>query len=272
MIYLPMLSLALGLLLGLSPQEEPSQEREAPSQEEAEAPEKAPEQGPDVPQKVEVIRFSDKVTVREGATGKETVLLYVNKFALLQEGDEIIQGSGGRTECRFQNQTRIMFFGRTRYRFGPQKQELHVVKVDEFSRLNITVMEDLTLHLPGGTRMEAVHSECYLYKEGNMMRIRNAGPMEIKLNGHLVKEEHKEVPAGHTVSIPLFDPELMDEMEPIVVREVAGIIVKTTGGYRLEERPGFLVISRPTGEEGIASVGGSRIFLLPGERVIYRFP
>ena len=258
----------LGLLLCLSPAGSPQVEllqedtlREVPPE---------PEDSP--AQKVEIIRFSDKVTVREGTTGKETVLLYPNKRSLLQEGDKVIQGSGGQSECNFQNQTRVMFFGRGRYHFGELSQSVHIVKVDEFSRLHATVKEDLTLILPGGTRLEATFGESYLYKEGNLIRIRNAGPMEIKLKGHLVKEEHEVVPSGHSISIPLFDPELIEELEPIVVREVSGVIVKTTGGYRMEEKPGFLVISRPTADEGLARIGGSRIFLYPGEKVIFRFP
>ena len=88
----------------------------------------------------------------------------------------------------------------------------------------------------------------------------------------MVKPEESEVPAGFTLSIPLYDPALKTENEPIVVREVAGLIVKTTGGYTFEEQPGFIIVSRPGLDEGIACVGGARIILDTGGSLKLRLP
>jgi len=59
---------------------------------------------------------------------------------------------------------------------------------------------------------------------------------------------------------------------PLTAKLVADMIVKTTGGYQFEEMPGFLLVSRPGLEEGTAYVGGSRIFLEPGEVLKLRLP
>ncbi len=225
----------------------------------------------EVIQKVEIFRFSDRVITVDGGTGKESVLFYNEKLALIEVGDEVRQGTGAISECRFQDDGCVRFFARARYRVGEQTEKRHVLLVEEFRRLLVKAKTNVVLLLPGGTRLTASFSECYLEREDNRITIRNAGPLDVLLAGHLVDEKERVMPGGHKITIPLYDPELDQERKPIVVREVAGMIVKTTGGYRFEEKPGLLVVSRPLGmEEGLACIGGSRVFLDPGETIIYR--
>jgi hypothetical protein len=224
------------------------------------------------PQKVELYRFSDRITVKNNRTAEETVMFYNNKMMLLSEDDEVRQGTSALSECRFEDDGRIRFFSRARFRFGTLSQEEHVVKVDEFTRILILPKDNITLLLPGGTRLSAEHGECYIEREALFMHIRNAGFYDVQLSGHLVLPEDSVVPAGHSISIPLYDPDLESEAEPIVVREVAGLIVKTTGGYEFEEMPGFILVSRPRLDAGIACVGGARVYLEPGEKLKLRLP
>jgi hypothetical protein len=221
-------------------------------------------------QKVEVYRYSDRVMVREGQTGKETVLFYNNKMVLLEKDDEVDQGSSAISESRFEDDGRVRFFSRAVYRFGDLALDRHVVRVFEFTRILVKAKEDVTLMLPGGTRLSTAHGDCYLEREGHLIHIRNAGFFDIKLSGHLVSEENQIAPPGHTITVPAFDPELRDQMEPIVVREVAGMIVKSAGGYRFEEKPSLIEVSRPGEDDGVAYVGGVRVRLAPGERVTFR--
>jgi hypothetical protein len=222
-------------------------------------------------QKVELYRLSDRVVTRDGSTGKENVMFYNNKLALLGQGDEVRQGSGARSECRMEDDGRVRFFGRARYRFGELSREHYTILVEEFSRMLVKARSNMTLLLPGGSRLTMSFNDCYLERVGNLLHIRNFGASDIKLAGHLVPEEDRILPGGHKISIPLFDPDLEEEREPVVVREVAGMIVKTTGGYRFEEKPGIIVVSRPLGmEDGIACIGGTRVFLEPGETIIFR--
>jgi hypothetical protein len=221
-------------------------------------------------QKVEVYRYSDRVMVREAATGKETVLFYNNKMSLLEEGDEVIQGSGGISECRFEDDGRVRFFSIATYQFGKLDLEEHIVRVLEFTRILIKAKQDVTLLLPGGTRLSTAHGDCHLEREGYLIHIRNAGFFEVRLSGHLVGQEDQVVPAGHSITVPIYDPSLREAAEPIVVREVAGMIVKTTGGYRIEEKPGIIIISRPDPEDGTACVGGVRVVLATGRQMTFR--
>lgn len=223
-------------------------------------------------QKVEVIRFSDRVVVKNNQTAEEKVLFFNNKLVILAEGDEVRQGSSAISECRFEDNGKLRFFASARYRFGTLSLEKHVIMVDDFTRIRVQSEEDVTMLLPGGTRLIAQKGECYIEKEGHFIKIRNAGFYEIKLSGHLVEPEDEVVPAGHSISIPLYDLELKDEKEPIVVREVAGRIVKTTGGYGFEEKPGFIIVRREGPDDGIACVGGTRLFLKPGEKIKIRMP
>jgi hypothetical protein len=224
------------------------------------------------PQKVELFRFSDRIVVKNNRTAEETIMFYNNKMMLLSEADEVRQGTSAISECRFEDDGRMRFFSRARFRFGTLSQEEHIVKVDEFTRILLLPKDNITLLLPGGTRLSAEHGECYIEREALFIHIRNAGFYDVHLSGHLVTPENTVVPAGHSLSIPLFDPELKDEAEPIVVREVAGLIVKTTGGYEFEEMPGFILVSRPGLDDGIACVGGARVFLEPGKKLKLRLP
>ena len=85
----------------------------------------------DTAQKVEVTRFSDRVTVTNSRTGEETVLFYSNKLAILEEKDRVEQGSGAISVCRFEDDSRIRFFSNARYRFGELSKEKHLILVDE---------------------------------------------------------------------------------------------------------------------------------------------
>jgi len=223
-------------------------------------------------QKVELYRFSDRVTVREGGTGKETVLFYDKKMILMDKEDEVVQGSQAISECRFEEDSRVRFFSRAVYRFGELSAEKKVIRIFNFTRILVKANDGLTLLMPGGTRVFLSNCDCYLEREGHVIHIRNAGPQEVGLSGHLVIEANRLLPAGNTISLPLFDPSLKDEAEPIVVREVAGMIVKSTGGYCFEEMPGQIEVSRPGPEDGTACVGGVTVFLDPGQRVVFRLP
>jgi len=253
-------------------EEEAVQAEEEAVQAEEEAVEAEEPPQPQVPQKVEVIRFSDRVVVKNNQTAEEKVLFYNDKLAILAEGDEVRQGTSAISECRFEDEGILRFFSRARFRFGTLSREKHVIMVDDFTRVRVQAREDVTLLLPGGTRLITKMGDCYLEKDMDFIKIRNAGFYEIKLSGHLVDPEDEVVPAGHSISIPLYDLELRDEKEPIVVREVAGRIVKTTGGYSFEEKPGFIIVSRPDPADGMACVGGTRIFLKPGEKIKIRMP
>ena len=84
--------------------------------------------------------------------------------------------------------------------------------MDEFTRILLLPKDNITLLLPGGTRLSAEHGECYIEREALFIHIRNAGFYDVHLSGHLVTPENTVVPAGHSLSIPLFDPELKDEV------------------------------------------------------------
>ena len=224
-------------------------------------------------QKVELYRFSDRVTVVKGGGGKETPLFYNNKVTLLDERDVVRQGSGAVSECRFQDGGKIRFFARACWRVGEQNDERHVILVEEFTRMLVKAKGEVVLLLPGGTRLSTRFGECFLERTDNRIEVRNQGAYDVHLAGYLVTGECRVLPGGHTVSIPLYDAGLEEEGTPVTVREVNGMIVKITGGYRLEERPGLLVLSRPLGKKkGSAWLGGARVVLEPGESVIFRLP
>lgn len=225
-------------------------------------------------QKVQFYRFSDRVVTVDGRTGAETTLFYNDKFALLDEGDAVRQGSGAVSECRFQDDGKIRFFSRARWRVGEQRDDRHVILVEAFTRMLVKAKSNVTLLLPGGTRFATRFGECFLERVENRITLRNQGAFDIHLSGYLVPGDCRVLPGGHTVSIPLYEPGLEAEGSPVSVREVmGGMIVKITGGYRLEERPGVLVLSRPLGmEKGTAWIGGARVVLEPGERVVLRSP
>lgn len=240
-------------------------------EEEIEA-EEVEEDEPLIPQMAEIYRYSDRIVVKDSRTLKETTLFYNTKMVLLSEDDEVMQGSRGLSECRFEDNSKLRFFSRARYRLGPMNQNEHVILVDDFTRIKLKSRDTVTIILPGGTRMTSRASEVYLETEAHFINIRNAGFYEVELSGHLIDPEDEVVPAGHRIAIPMFGPELAEEKEPIVVREVAGMIIKTTGGYSFEEKPGFIIVSRPGLEDGVAYVAGARIRLEAGEKIRLRLP
>ncbi|MFH2001728.1 MAG: hypothetical protein ABIK28_18730, partial [Planctomycetota bacterium] len=201
-----------------------------------------------------------------------TTLFYNTKIVLMSENDEVLQGSSAISECRFEDNSKLRFFSRARYRLGSMNRDEHVILVDDFTRILLKSRDTVTVLLPGGTRMTSRASEVYLETEGHFIHIRNAGFYEVELSGYLVEPEDEILPAGHQIAIPMFGVELKEEKEPIVVREVAGMIIKTTGGYEFEEKPGFLIVSRPGLEDGLAYVGGARIKLDAGEKIRLRLP
>lgn len=221
-------------------------------------------------QKVELTRFSDRVVYVKGQTGEESVMFYNNKLALLDAGDKVRQGSGAIGELRFEDDGRVRFFSIARYRIAKVTPEERTLEVERFTRIRIQAKGMVVFLLPGGTRLVVQEGECYVELEDNLFHVRNAGFTEVRLSGHLVEETQELVPAGHQVTIPLFDPDLGEGPEPIVVREVGGFIVKTTGGYRFEEESGVLELSRPGPGEGMAFVAGARVYLKPGERIRFR--
>ena len=86
-------------------------------------------------QKVEVTRFSDKVIIKDGETGKEVTKFYTNKMSLCSVGDRVRQGSGAISECRFEDDGLVRFFARARYRFAEMTDGSHVIDVEEFTRI-----------------------------------------------------------------------------------------------------------------------------------------
>jgi len=132
----------------------------------------------------------------------------------------------------------------------------------------------MTFLLPGGTRLKVQSKEAHLIdevdltKEENRIYIRNHGSADVNLSGHLITEELQTITAGQRITIPLYDADLKDIAEPIVIREIEGMIVKTTGGYSFEEFPGHIRVFRPTTKDGVACIGGVRVFLKPGESIV----
>ena len=222
------------------------------------------------PERVEVTRFSDKVTVAFARTGQEKTLFYINKTILLEERDRVNQGSGAHSECRFEDGTLISFFSSASIRFEELVEKRHTVLLETFTRFRLNALNELVVILPGATRLSVQGGEAYVELDEGWIHVRNAGQNDLHLSGHLLEAKDRVVHPGERITIPVHDPELAGLLKPVVVRRVEGLMVKTTGSYRFEERPGFIRLFRSDTGDGTAVVGGARILLDPGEEMLLR--
>lgn len=222
-------------------------------------------------EKVEVTRFSDRVTVTFKDAEKETVLFYNSKLVVLEEKDRVDQGPQGVTVCRFADDSTIKFSSISRYSFEKLTPEKKTIRIDDFTHMILQLKGDLTLIMPGNTILDLHTGEVLITKKDRQFHIKNNSPAEITAQGPLVGKNPVTLGTGKQLSIPIFDLKAKAQLEPIVKREIEGVMVKTTGGYQFEEKTDRLIVSRPTTKDGLASVGGVRVFLQPGQTIVFNF-
>ena len=212
-------------------------------------------------------RTADPVALLDGEAESERHLFYNAKSIDMRAGDGIRQGAHGASRVYFSDDfTVLSHFGETHCRLVDGGR---VLEYERFRRIQAQVGEKpvelrlapgLTLRLlgDGSVRVE-------LDERDHRVRVRNAGPSEVLVQGDIRPPGVASVAPGGEAWLPLLhDPSAHDAVEAMPqVTTWRGRAVRAADGVSVESSGHGLELSG----DGLAVVGGARIRVAPSHKI-----